>query len=143
MALKTGGRNQTVRSGGLQGGLEGKRGQRVEGKHTFPFLPPTSGLLLGGGPQGFGKHRGTVDTDVIEVRLLQEVFFALRKHKHEVKGIRPPHAGTRMSSGEGDGTYRGRFLLLPRLGRLRLGLLRLGFLLHLLHALASLPDAWS
>lgn len=52
----------------------------IDSKHTFSFFPPTSGLFLGGGPRGIRKHRGTVDADVIKVRLLQEVLLALGKH---------------------------------------------------------------
>lgn len=57
----------------------------VESKHTFPFFPPTSGFLLGGGPRGIRKHRGTVDADVIKVGLLQEVLLTLEKHTHKQK----------------------------------------------------------
>lgn len=89
------GRNQTVRFRETSGGFWRENAGSVaciDSKHTFPFLPPTSGLLLGGGPQGFGKHRGTVDTDVIKVRLLQEVILALQKHTHKLKELRPQHA---------------------------------------------------
>lgn len=58
---------------------------RVDSKHTFPFFPPTSGLFLGGGPRGIRKHRGTVDADVIKVRLLQEVLLTLEKQTQKLR----------------------------------------------------------
>lgn len=56
----------------------------VDSKHTFPFFPPLSGLFLSGGPQGIRKHRGTVDADVIKVRLLQEVLLTLENHTRKL-----------------------------------------------------------
>lgn len=46
-------------------------------QHTFLFFLTRFGLFLGCSPQGIRKHRGTVDTDVIKVWLVQEVVLTL------------------------------------------------------------------
>lgn len=52
-------------------------------QHTFLFFLPRFGLFLGCNPQGIRKHRGTVDTDVIKVWLIQEVVLALGWHTND------------------------------------------------------------
>lgn len=52
-------------------------------QHTFLFFLPRFGLFLGCNPQGIRKHRGTVDTDVIKVRLVQEVVLTLGWHTND------------------------------------------------------------
>lgn len=112
-------------------------------QHTFPFLAPTPGPFLVCCPRGVRKHRGTVDADVVKVRLLQEVLLALEKkdkssEHHQIRSSEIRQGDVRRRI-----THRRHLLLLPALAWLGFGLFGLGFFLHILHGLAFLADAGS